>query len=153
MKPGKWQLKIIEMKNEKLENNELMSFAMHYALVHSHDGGEVNMEPSLTQPDDVLSIAEMLHNHVRGLPLDMAHEFDLDANDSSVDHFIPDPASMDLVERMEFAKQQSEEAKQLLAKAQTEAGEHKKKLQEEKETFEDFKKFRKKQKESDTDSE
>lgn len=31
--------------------------------------GEVNTEPSMTQPDEVLSIRQMLERHVRGLPL------------------------------------------------------------------------------------
>lgn len=131
------------MKNQKLENNELCSFAMHFAFVHSHDDGEVNNSPSLTQPDDVLSIAEMLSNHVRGLPLNMSHEFDLDSNDGSVDEFIPDVNTMDMVERMEYAKQKLSEVEELRKKAKTESDSHKAKIREEKETLEKFKEFQK----------
>lgn len=141
------------MKNEKLENNELCSFAMHYAFVHSYDEGEVNNSPSLTQPDEVLSISEMLANHVRGLPLNMSHEFDLKSNDNSVDNYIPDVNQMDLVERMEYAKEKAEEIKEITKKAKAESDAYKAKQKEEQETLEAFKEFRKKTESGKTDSE
>lgn len=140
------------MKKEKLENNEPCSFTMHYAFVHSFDGGELNKSPSMTQPDEVLSIAEMLANHVRGLPMNMAHEFDLDSNDGSVDHYIPDVNAMDLVERMEYAKEKAEEIKEITKKAKAESDSFKAKQKEEQETLEAFKEFRKKTESDKSDS-
>lgn len=56
--------------------------------------------PSLTQPNDVLSIRDMLANHVRGLPISGREGVFLQDSDDDPDYF-PDLHSMDLVEVME----------------------------------------------------
>lgn len=67
--------------------------------------GEVNTQPSLTVPDQSMSIQEILNRYARGLPLDgqrvpVYH---------GEDNIFPDPKYMDLVDRAEFAEAAQEE--------------------------------------------
>lgn len=55
---------------------------------------EINTLPSQTQPDQVLSIREMLTRHVSGLPIASNHENGAYHGDI----FIPDVKSLDLTE-------------------------------------------------------
>lgn len=61
--------------------------------------GEYNEEPSLTQPDEVLTIREMLLRHARGIAPE-SHYQEPRYYDESMG-FIPDLESMDLVDIQE----------------------------------------------------
>jgi len=78
-------------------------------VVHS---GEVSTSPSLTQPDEVLSIREILANHVRGLPMNGSEGVYLQGDDDDPDYF-PDVSGLDLVEIEEYRDYYAKEAKRL----------------------------------------
>lgn len=62
--------------------------------------GEVNNQPSLTVPDQTLSMREILSRHARGLPYDSFNPVY-----HGDDEYIPNPATLDLVDRQEMAEE------------------------------------------------
>ena len=62
--------------------------------------GEVNNEPSLTVPDQTMSMRTILERHSRGLPFTDGKEPIYHGEDE----FIPNPLSLDLVDRQEMAE-------------------------------------------------
>lgn len=72
--------------------------------------------PSETIPDQSLSIREILDRYARGLPLDA--KTPIWDEDADLDNYIPDPRTLDLAEREEFAenaKAELESVKQKIA--------------------------------------
>lgn len=65
---------------------------------------EVNDEPSLTIPDQTLSIPEILERYARGLPIGGANEGYYDEDDD-----LPDPRTLDLEERFQLAEKYQNE--------------------------------------------
>lgn len=66
--------------------------------------GEVNNKPSMTIPDQTMSIREILDRYARGLPIEAGKVPIYDGEEYS-----PDPRYMDLADRqeyMEYAKDQ-----------------------------------------------
>lgn len=70
--------------------------------------GEVNNLPSETIPDQSLSIKEILMRFSRGLPIDGQKVPWYDEEDD-----LPDPKTMDLADRQEFAEYARSEAERL----------------------------------------
>lgn len=66
--------------------------------------GEVNTEPSLTVPDQTMSVREILIRYARGLPIGGSRQPVFDEDDD-----MPDPKTLDLVERQELSMKYSEE--------------------------------------------
>lgn len=71
--------------------------------------GEVNDEPSMTVPDQTLSMREIVDRYTRGLPIDAAI---YDAYDDG-DDFLPDPKTLDLAEREALAADYKAEIKRV----------------------------------------
>lgn len=71
----------------------------------SLDVGEINTEPSLTVPDQTMSIREIMARYARGLPIDGARVEIWEGEDSD----LPDPRTLDLAERQELAEEFTEE--------------------------------------------
>lgn len=64
--------------------------------------GEVNTLPSETQPNDVMSIKEMLARHLSGAPVNGApSEGSYYPEDLG---YVPHPSELDLVDRKEYAR-------------------------------------------------
>ncbi|WNK13138.1 MAG: hypothetical protein [Microvirus sp.] len=63
---------------------------------------EVNLQPSMTIPDQNMSIREILHRYTSGMPIsDLAWanpQYDLEADEEDGE-FIPEPHTLDLTER------------------------------------------------------
>ncbi|QCQ85014.1 hypothetical protein [Blackfly microvirus SF02] len=81
---------------------------------HSNQQGEINLLPSLTVPDETMTIQEILARHSHGLPTVGAtrvplYDENIDENDPE---FIPDPKHMDLADRAEYSKMVVDELKQ-----------------------------------------
>jgi hypothetical protein len=72
---------------------------------------EVNDEPSLTIPDQTMSIKEILNRFASGLPVGGQKQALYDETES--EDYIPDPRYMDLAERQEFAENYREEFQQI----------------------------------------
>lgn len=71
--------------------------------------GEVNRRPSLTVPDETLSIREIIDRHARGIPTRSSvfvPEFDEEDHD-------PNPLRMDISERAEYAQKLTSELEEL----------------------------------------
>lgn len=66
--------------------------------------GEINLLPSLTIPDDSMSVQEILHRHVRGLPLSGQK---VPIYDQFSD--LPDPRRLDLAEQQELRQKFTQE--------------------------------------------
>lgn len=65
---------------------------------------EANTQPSLTVPDQTMTIREILVRYARGLPISgNVPIYEGEDND------LPDPRTMDLAERADFAEQVQEE--------------------------------------------
>jgi len=89
---------------------------------------ETNNEPSLTIPDQTMSVREILTRFSRGLPIDQKIPT---YNESESDEYIPDPRYMDLAERQElseifkeelnFYKEQSQNNQTIKSDVQSEA--------------------------------
>lgn len=69
---------------------------------------EFNDQPSLTIPDETMSVAEILDRYARGLPLGGSR-----VPVYEPDNDLPDPRKLDLVERQELAARYAEELKEL----------------------------------------
>ena len=67
---------------------------------------ETNNEPSLTIPDQTMTIREILTRFSRGLPVEQKIPI---YNESDSDDYIPDPRYMDLAERQELSEMFKEE--------------------------------------------
>lgn len=81
---------------------------------------EQNHEPSLTVPDQTMSIREILSRFASGLPVGGSKQPLYDEYES--DEYIPDPRYMDLADRQEFAemyKQEFQEIKERVEKPKT----------------------------------
>lgn len=75
------------------------NLVIYHSLNYVPPAGEYNEEPSLTQPDEVLTIREMLLRHARGIALETHHQEPRYYDESM--GFIPDIESMDLVDIQE----------------------------------------------------
>lgn len=69
--------------------------------------GEVNKQKSLTIPDQSMSIKEILNRYSRGLPIESFKPIYDDVDDT--DDFLPDPRTLDLADRQEYAEMVREE--------------------------------------------
>lgn len=77
---------------------------------------EVNDLPSLTVPDQTMSIRTLLERYARGLPLDgLMNNPEYQEGEEYDD--MPDPRTLDLSERQEFAEQVRQELAELKSKA------------------------------------
>lgn len=99
-----------------------MKFKNHYNSVPAK--GEVNLQPSLTVPDQTMSIQELMSRHVRGLSLGGTN---VPIYEGEEDDF-PDLSRMDKIDRIEA-----------LRDAQKELMEIKEQLNQKKKTIEDKK--------------
>jgi hypothetical protein len=73
--------------------------------------GEVNNEPSETIPDQSMSIRTLLDRYSRGLPISGERTPICQQGDDFND--MPDPRTLDLAERQEFAELYQQELKSL----------------------------------------
>ena len=76
--------------------------SMNYQF--THQTGEKSTKPSMTIPDQTMSIREILDRYARGLPIEAGKVPIYDGED-----YTPDPRYMDLADRqeyMEYAKDQ-----------------------------------------------
>ena len=78
---------------------------------------ETNDEPSLTVPDQTMTIREILTRFSRGLPIDQKIPI---YNESDSDEYFPDPRYMDLAERQELSEIFREELYQIKESSKTE---------------------------------
>ncbi len=78
---------------------------------------ETNDEPSLTVPDQTMTIREILTRFSRGLPIDQKIPI---YNESDSDEYFPDPRHMDLAERQELSEIFREELYQIKESSKTE---------------------------------
>ncbi len=77
---------------------------------------EHNDLPSLTVPDQTMSIRTLLERYARGLPLDgLMNNAEYQEGEEYDD--MPDPRTLDLSERQEFAEQVRQELAELKSKA------------------------------------
>lgn len=72
---------------------------------------EINNEPSMTVPDQTMSIKTLLERYARGLPLEGVQNPIWQEGEEFDD--LPDPRTMDLSERQEFAEQVRQELAEL----------------------------------------
>lgn len=73
--------------------------------------GEINNEPSLTVPDQSLTVSEILSRFTRGLPVSGARIPIYDVDDD-----MPDPRTMDLADRQSYAEYAQEQISALKAR-------------------------------------
>jgi hypothetical protein len=76
--------------------------------------GEINNEPSLTIPDETMSIREILSRYSRGLSVDQKVPY-FDEED-----YHPDLSKMDLADREDYIEKVKQELKDLHEKLKTE---------------------------------
>ena len=77
--------------------------------------GQINNKPSMTVPDQALSIKEILSRFSRGLPVGgFPTTFD-DMDDP--EDMLPDPRTMDLSERKQYEEMVKEELNHIRSKA------------------------------------
>lgn len=81
--------------------------------------GEVNQQPSLTVPDQTMSMRQILARHSRGLPISNGKEPIYHGEDD----YIPDPRTLDLVDRQEYAEKLQETVKTYKQQAAEKAAE------------------------------
>jgi hypothetical protein len=77
---------------------------------------EVNDEPSLTIPDQTMSIKEILNRFASGLPIDGQKVPIYDESES--EEYFPDPRYMDLADRQEMAENYKQELQAYQTKAE-----------------------------------
>lgn len=77
-------------------------------LNYSPSVGEVNNEPSMTVPDQAMSIQEMLERFARGLPVGGARAAFYDEEND-----LPDLRTLDLEERAQLAMSYQDELREL----------------------------------------
>ena len=78
---------------------------------------ETNNEPSLTIPDQTMSIKEILNRFASGLPVGGQKTPFYDETES--EEYIPDPRYMDLADRQELSEQYNFELQEIKKKPQT----------------------------------
>lgn len=78
-----------------------------------YEDGEKNDLPSLTIPDQSLSVSQIMARYAQGLPLDGVKVPVYDGDD---DVDLPDPRRLDLAERQELAENVSRELSDLVDK-------------------------------------
>jgi CRISPR/Cas system CSM-associated protein Csm2 small subunit len=66
--------------------------------------GQVNKQKSLTVPDQAMSIKQIMERFARGLPIEQFKPI-YDENIDEDSEYLPDPRTMDLADRQEFAEQ------------------------------------------------
>lgn len=75
---------------------------------------EKNKQPSLTVPDQSLTVKQLMDRFAKGLPLDGErvpyYEPEEDMTDLS---FLPDPATLDLADRQQLAEQAQEQLNEI----------------------------------------
>lgn len=103
-----------------------IKFQSHYNKKPDRVQGEVFTLPSKTIPDQSMSITEIMRRYATGLPLggEKVPLYD-------EENILPDPRSLDLVERQEMADQAKQDIKDLSFKYQNELNDKKKKSKEE----------------------
>lgn len=76
--------------------------------------GKVFDQPSMTVPDQSLTIRQILDRYSRGLPLDLkTPQWD---NQPDIDDIMPDPKTLDISERYDLAQQAQQELNQIKRK-------------------------------------
>nr|QJB19016.1 MAG: hypothetical protein [Microvirus sp.] len=75
------------------------------------DPGEKNTQPSMTVPDQAMSVRELLQRYARGLPLGGMKTPVFDEDDE-----MPDIAHLDLAERQEIKEQYEAELTEITEK-------------------------------------
>jgi len=88
-------------------------------LINAHEYPkkyEQNNKPSMTVPDQALSVREILLRFARGIPVDQHIPIYEDVE--SPDDFLPDPRTLDLAERQQYAEMVQEELNHLRSKQQ-----------------------------------
>lgn len=87
---------------------------------HLAELGELNNMPSMTVPDQTMSIKTLLERNARGLPLEGARVPLYDSDSSKPDYddpdHIPDPRYLDLAEREELRERYENEISEIEAK-------------------------------------
>jgi len=78
---------------------------------------EENDEPSLTVPDQTMSIKEILNRFASGLPVGGHKEALYDESES--EEYFPDPRYMDLADRQELAEKYNQEFQEIKERTQT----------------------------------
>jgi hypothetical protein len=77
---------------------------------------EQSTKPSMTIPDQALTVKEILNRFARGIPVEQHTTMYEDVE--SPDDFLPDPRTMDLAERQQFAEMVQEELNHIRSQAQ-----------------------------------
>lgn len=77
---------------------------------------EHSTKPSMTIPDQALTVKEILTRFARGIPVDQHTTIYEDVE--SPDDFLPDPRTMDLAERQQYAEMVQEELNHIRSQAQ-----------------------------------
>jgi len=97
-------LKKVEIMNKS--NIKMYAMKVKNSLNYKefNNDNEVNNLPSLTIPDQNLSIRQIIDRYTRGLPI---HSFNPVYDGEDYD--LPDPRTLDLVERHELAERLKEE--------------------------------------------
>ena len=65
--------------------------------------GQVNKQKSLTVPDQAMSIKQIMERFARGLPVERFQPL-YDENIDDESEFLPDPKTLDLAERQQYAE-------------------------------------------------
>lgn len=81
-----------------------MKFKTPYRTNEFPDNGEVNNEPSLTRPDESMSVQEILNRVQRGLPVTGIRQPEFDDEDADDFYAIPNFDKMDLAEKEELLR-------------------------------------------------
>lgn len=77
---------------------------------------EQSTKPSMTIPDQALTVKEILNRFARGIPLEQHTPIYEDVE--SPDDFLPDPRTLDLAERQQYAEMVQEELNYIRSQAQ-----------------------------------
>lgn len=77
---------------------------------------EQNTKPSMTVPDQALSVREILSRFARGIPVEQHTPIYEDVE--SPDDFLPDPRTLDLAERQQYAEMVQEELNHIRSQQQ-----------------------------------
>lgn len=86
--------------------------------------GERNTQPSMTIPDQTLSVKQILDRYAKGLPLggQKVPIYEADEN-STFDDYMPDPKTLDISERHEMAQDAKKELRDIKSKLNKKARE------------------------------
>lgn len=79
---------------------------------YKEEKAKVFTQPSQTIPDQTMSLQTILERYAKGLPVGgMKNPI---FEDSDIDDYIPDPKTMDLAERQQFAKNAKQESEYIM---------------------------------------